>query len=162
MTRVRLRHLAFVTLLCTAFVGMQTNVLAGLEDPIEGFCGQWEDGPYWDCNDCDTDDANWEPDFAASGSCDFSGIEDEGDMLNTAAGYLWEAGDACWDTCDGDYAEYVAEWYETNGNPFHECYEAWQDPWNWVTWDSFDGGNGAGAFTEWSCTCQRFFFGECG
>jgi hypothetical protein len=137
---------------------MQANLFADLEDDMEAFCSLWEDGAYWDCTDCETDLVP-EPGFKALGSCDFSGIENEETRLLTAAGYVQDSNDACWDTCDQDYAEFLAEWHELNGNPSDPCYQAWQNPYNWVTWEHVSGD--AGTYSEWSCECERFFWGEC-
>jgi hypothetical protein len=154
---MRVRNFTFAVMLCAAFAAMQADLLA-VGEPIESFCESWEDQELYDCSDCETEQG-FPPGFDASGSCDFSGIEDEEERLLTAAAYVQDAGFACDESCGGDYAEYVAEWYEDFGNPYHPCYSAWKNPECWITWGQ--GGGDAGTFSEWSCSCQYFFFCEC-
>jgi hypothetical protein len=143
-------------MLCTVVAGMQTRVLAFDED-IDSFCSSWEDGDGYDCTDCSggTSLSN----YSADGSCDFSAITDEELMLQTAAAYIQDSWQACDDTCDAGYANFVAGWYENYGSQSDPCYQAWKDPDSWMTWAHV--GGTAGPQSEWSCSCQKFFVGEC-
>jgi hypothetical protein len=153
----KLRNLAFVILLCTAFAGIQADLLA-VGDPIESFCESWMDQELYDCEDCNTGEG-FPPDWGASGSCDFSAIEDEEEMLQTAAAYVQDSWYACEQSCGEEYAEYVAGWYDDFANQTHPCYSAWKNPECWVTWGQV--GGQAGPESDWNCGCERFFFCEC-
>ncbi|MGE5834764.1 MAG: hypothetical protein ACM4AI_09815 [Acidobacteriota bacterium] len=161
MKAMRVRNLMFVTMLCATFAAMQARLLAQFDSPFtgwNGFCREWEDGDGYDCTDCPNLQGN-PPDFYASGSCDFSGIEDEELRLSTASAYVQGSGAACDDTCDDDYRDYLIDWYQWT-YPYHECYEAWGVPENWATWG--DPGGSTGTNSTWSCACDYFFFGFCG
>jgi hypothetical protein len=146
-------------MLWSAFVAAQANLLAShFYHPLDSFCDAWEDQETYDCTECDTG-GGFPPGFGADGSCDFSGIEDEEERLQTAAAYLQDSVFACDDSCDGDYAEYVADWYRDFGNPFDPCFDAQKDPECWFTWGQ--GGGQAGSQSTWSCGCERFFFCAC-
>ena len=71
-----IRRLMFVGMLCASFAAMQAGVLArsGYEHYIYDFCDGWVDGDGYDCQDCGNFQGT-DPDFEASGSCDFTGIE---------------------------------------------------------------------------------------
>jgi hypothetical protein len=150
-----IRNLAFVVMLCASFAAMQAHVLA-MGDAITDFCDDW-----WhahECYECHKDEG-CPPDWQADGSCDFSHIEDEEEMLATAAAYCQEASDACDLTCGEEYAGFVTSWYEWTTNPNDPCYEALINPENWITWGQ--GSCNAGANSDWSCDCEAFFWGEC-
>jgi hypothetical protein len=139
-------------------VALQTRVLAfHFYHPVSSFCDAWEYSN--NCAGC-TLGTGTPPGWGANGNCDFSAIEDEEERLLTAAAYIDDAWEACAATCDFDYAEWIASWYGQFGSQTHECYWAWQDPYNWFTWEYASGT--AGTFSTWNCSCQRFFTGECG
>lgn len=158
MRCLRVRSVAFVVMLCTAFLAIQAELLASFSQPLSEFCDSWEDQEFYDCTECDLGTGH-SPGWGANGECDFSGIEDEQERLFTAAAYVTDAGWSCDATCDDDYAEYVADWYYDLGNPFDPCYEAQSDPECWITWGS--AGGEAGTVSNWSCSCQRFFQCAC-
>ena len=157
MEGIRTRNLAFVVMLGAGFAATQADLLA-VGGAIRSFCDAWEDHGSYDCTDCNTDQS-FPPGWDASGSCDFSGIVDEEEMLLTAAAYVQSAGSACDETCGGEYADYIADWYEDFGNPFDPCYQAQKDPQCWVTWSQ--AGGDAGPQSSWNCSCQYFFYCEC-
>ncbi|HEY7450688.1 MAG TPA: hypothetical protein VH702_21200 [Vicinamibacterales bacterium] len=154
-----IRNLSFVAMLCAMLIAMQARVLASMGDAIETFCENWEDGENYDCDDCTTGEG-FPPGWGASGSCDFSGIEDEQDRQLTAAAYCSDMWDACDSTCIGEYPDYLVEYYGWSMSSTHPCYDAYTTAECWWTW-----GNGscdAGASSDWSCSCQRWNICECG
>jgi hypothetical protein len=153
------RNLGFVAMLCTIFAAVEARVLAvGMGDAIEEACAGWFDGEGYDCQDCSTGEG-FPPDWGAHGSCDFSGIEDEEERLITAGNYCDGMWYACMESCETEYDDYVAAWFEFYMSPSDPCYEAAKDPSNWSTWGQ--GSCLAGNTSSWECSCDAFFFGEC-
>jgi hypothetical protein len=153
-----LRHFSFILLLSAAFVATQARVLA-MGGHISEFCDNWDSGEDYECTDCN-DDEGIPPDWNANGSCDFSGIEDEELLLQTAAAYCEGFYDACEDECSQDYPAFVADYYESVMNETEPCYQAATSPECFEAWAQ--GGCIAGAESTWECSCGVFFVCECG
>jgi hypothetical protein len=155
MTTVR--NFAFVAMLCATLAAMQARVLA-MGEEIEDACDAWADGEGYACWHCATG-LGWEPDWEAEGSCDFSGIEDEEQRLNTAGAYCDDLWYACIDSCEEGYDDYLAAYFEWAMSETDPCYPAAIEPSNWWTWGQAS--CEAGETSQWACSCEGAFMGEC-
>ncbi len=152
------RNFAFVLMLVATFAAMQARLLGYMGQALAGFCSGWEDGDGYDCTECFLG-TGFAPDWNASGSCDFSGIEDEQVRLETAADYCDDAVSSCYESCEDEYAQYMATWHAQNWNTSDPCYDALKEPDCWMTWGQ--PGCSAGPESNWSCDCNAFFFCFC-
>jgi len=144
MSRV-IRKVSFVIMMCATFVAAQSRVLA---------MGSYlNDSCYPGTSECSChENLTYSSLWSMSGSCDFSSAEDP-----IARGYDYCNGvfSACNSECDNNYPEYVANWWESYGDPWDPYFELQIRPSCWWGF-AIDNGCSSGEFPEWTCTCDGF------
>jgi len=142
-----LRNVAFVTMLCAAFAGMQSRVLATMGDRLNEMC--YPSTEHCSCHDNLTYGGEW----SMSGSCDFSSEEDP---ISHGYEYCNAEFSACESECySSDYREYVASWWGAYGDPWDPFREVQMRPECWYGFP-VNNGCGSGEQVSWTCTCGAF------
>lgn len=159
MAKLRVfRQCAFLAFFCATLLGTEHRVVASMGDDLEYACGLWESGEGYACTDCSMG-GSFGTDWEASGNCDFSGIEDEFERLNTAANYCGEIMDGFDSTCETEYDDYMATWHENHWPESDPCFQALKTPSCWITWAQAS--CNAGPESTWAGDCNAFFWCEC-
>jgi hypothetical protein len=148
-----IRNLVFVLLVCTVIGGMQTSVLA-LGSHFTSFCNAW--GGLHPCSCSDEGGWGYPPSWWGIGSCDFSGEEDPQEV---GAAYCYDEWIACSADCEGEYPDFLADWYASNWSQQDPCYEVLSDRGCWWTWA--EGGCTAGPTSTFTCSCSSWMICEC-
>jgi hypothetical protein len=154
----RARNLAFVLFICSATIAVQVDLLASMGSALRSACDNWEDGENYDCTDCSTG-GGFPPEWEAEGSCDFSEIENEEDLLNTAAAYCMEIMEGFDQTCESEYGQNLASYFEWSLPEWDPCYQVAKDSGCWFTWATAS--CDAGPTSTWSGSCDGWNWCEC-
>ena len=149
------RNCAFVFFVGLTAFAFEERLLASMGQAIGEACTPSGDG--YDCTDC-TLGEGFEPDWGASGSCDFSGVAPE-DLLQVTADYCQTLMSAFDETCETEYPDWLANWHNWGMPTTDPCYSAASDPECWFTWAN--AGCDAGANSTWGGECDSFMWCEC-
>ncbi len=152
------RNYAFLFLVCLTTYAMQARIIAAMGDSLKTACNGWKDGDGYDCTHCSRG-LGFPPEWEAEGSCDFSGIEDEEERLQTAAAYCMELMFAFDETCESEYGGFLVGYYTNNLSEQDPCYAAATTSSCWFGWATAS--CDAGEFSTWSGGCQGFNMCEC-
>ena len=152
------RNLAFVTLVCIGTFAFETKVFAAMGDALENVCDNWDNGVGFNCTHCSTG-GGFPPEWTAEGSCDFSEIESQEEREQTAAAYCMEHMGGFDQTCETEFDNHLATWFEFNMSTSDPCYQAAKTPGCWFTWANAS--CDAGAQSSWNGNCEAFLTCEC-
>lgn len=154
-----LRNITFILFACLTAVAFEAQLFASMGQALGEACDDWQNGNGYDCQDCNLGEG-FEPDWGANGSCDFSELEPgpETDILIIT--YCQDLMSAFDETCETEYPEFLAQYYEWTMWETDPCYSASTSPSCWFTWAN--AGCIAGSYSTWEGSCDAVRMCECG